>query len=348
MKRLTTILCLLVSISAFAQTSTSLTMPRTSQFSSVTQRIGLTDITVQYHSPAVKGRTVWGGLVPYDKVWRAGANENTTITFTDDVSIEGSKLAAGTYGLHMIPTKDKWTVIFSKNHTSWGSYFYNKSEDALRVQVTPKSHTHVEWLNYAFIDKSENSATLALLWEKLSIPVKIDVDVNAIVVANMKNELRTLPGFTWEGFYAAADFCYHNNIELDQSIEWIEKADHFNPNNFSIMKLKANLYERKGKTKEAKELISKAVEFSTENELNSYGYELLADNKTDRAAEIFKQNIERHPKSWNAYDSYGEALEKQGKKKEAIQAYEKALKNSPTESQVNRISETIKKLKEKS
>src|SRR6266568_2643504 len=118
---------------------TELNIPRVSQRGSVTQRIGLTDITIHYHRPMVGGREIWGKTVPYGKVWRAGANENTTITFSDDVTVEGKPLAAGTYGLHTIPDKDQWTIIFSKNSTSWGSFSYDEKEDALRVTVKPRA-----------------------------------------------------------------------------------------------------------------------------------------------------------------------------------------------------------------
>lgn len=342
MKKLATILCLLFAASAYAQTT--ITLPKASPKASVTQTIGLTDITVVYHSPAVKNRTVWGGLVPYDKIWRAGANENTTVSFTHDVSVNGKALSAGTYGLHMIPTKDKWTIIFSKNHTSWGSYFYKKEEDALRVEVTPKSHPHTEWLTYTFFDKSENSVTLSLLWEKLEVPVKIDIDVNAIVFNNMKNELRNIPGFTWEGFYAAADFCYKNNMETVQALKWIETANRYSQNNFNVLKLKANLLERNGNDEEAEKVIKEAISFANEGELNSYGYDLLNEGKTEKAAEIFELNVKRHPKSWNTYDSYAEALAKKGEKKEAVKQYRKALKLTPPEPQIKRINNTIKEL----
>jgi hypothetical protein len=342
MKKITTILCCFIAISAFAQST--ITLPKASPQASVTQKIGLTDITVNYHSPAVKNRTVWGGLVPYDKIWRAGANENTTVSFTHDVSVDGKPLAAGIYGLHMIPGKDKWTIIFSKNHTSWGSYFYKEEEDALRVTVTPKTHQHTEWLTYTFLDKSANSVTLSLLWEKLEIPVKIDIDVNAIVFANMKNELRNIPGFTWEGFYAAADFCYKNDIETEQALKWIETANRYSQNNFNVLKLKANLLERKGNKDEAEKIMKEAMGFANEGELNTYGYDLINANKVDKAIEVFKLNIKRNPKSWNAHDSYAEALAKKGDKKAAIKQYKTALKNSPPEAQVKRINKTIKEL----
>ena len=135
--RLVLLPCLMCAALCNAQ-STLLDLPRQSQHAIVMQRIGVTDITINYHRPLVNGRKIFGGLVPYGDVWRAGANENTTITFPDAVTVEGQPLAAGTYGLHMIPTEDQWTVIFSKMHTAWGSFSYNQAEDALRVTVKPR------------------------------------------------------------------------------------------------------------------------------------------------------------------------------------------------------------------
>src|SRR5689334_9626890 len=125
-----------VAASVFAQSDLSL--PDVSQAAEVKQRIALTDIKIKYHRPLVNGRKIWGSLVPYGKVWRAGANENTTIEFSDPVSVEGKPLDKGTYGLHMIPNPDSWTVIFSKTNTGWGSYSYDQKDDALRVNVKPK------------------------------------------------------------------------------------------------------------------------------------------------------------------------------------------------------------------
>lgn len=343
MKKVTIILFLLFTSSVFAQYG-AITLPLASQHASAIQTIGLTDITVNYHSPAVKSRTIWGGVVPYDKIWRAGANINTTISFTHDVSIDNKKLPAGTYGLHMIPTKDTWTIIFSKNHTSWGSYYYKKDEDVLRVSIAPKTHQHTESLTYAFLNKSENSATLSLLWEKIEIPIKIDVDVKAIVFANMKNELRSIAGFTWDGFYEAADFCYKNNFETEQALKWAETANKYSQNNFNVLKLKANLLERKGDKEAAEKVMKEAISFAKEGELNTYGYDLINANKIDKATEIFKLNVQRNPKSWNAHDSYAEALAKKGDKKAAIKQYKTALKNTPPEAQVKRINTTIKGL----
>ena len=164
---------------------------RPSPNATVTQRVGLTDIAIKYCRPGVKGRKIWGNLVPYgmnpgnkyskgkDFPWRAGANENTTIELSQDVKVEGKSLAAGTYGLHMIPGKEEWVIIFSKNHSSWGSYSFNAEEDALRVTVTPVTTEHNEWLAYYFSDLTDNSAILNLHWEKLKVPIKVQVSSSA-------------------------------------------------------------------------------------------------------------------------------------------------------------------------
>src|SRR6266481_961391 len=183
---------------------TELNIPRVSQRGTVSQRVGLTDITIAYHRPAVGGREIWGKTVPYGKVWRAGANENTTIMFSDDVSVEGKPLAAGTYGLHTIPDKDQWTIIFSKNSTSWGSFSYDQKEDALRVTVKPHPAESCDTLTYVFDDIKPDSAAATLRWEKLAVPFRVSVDTKAVVLKSIKNELRSVGGFTWAGYDEAA------------------------------------------------------------------------------------------------------------------------------------------------
>src|ERR1700736_6074163 len=158
--------------------ATELNLPRLSQRAQITQRVGLTDITIVYHAPLANGRELFGKIVPYGQVWRSGANENTTISFTDDVSVEGHPLATGTYGLHMIPNADQWTIIFSKNSTSWGSFSYDEDEDALRVTVKPHPAEFEEALSYTFDDVNPNSTTATLRWEKLAVPFRVSVDVN--------------------------------------------------------------------------------------------------------------------------------------------------------------------------
>src|SRR5271169_3387247 len=174
--------------------ATELILPLISQHEIVTQTIGLSNISINYHRPLAGGRELFGKTVPYGKVWRAGANENTTITFGDDVSVEGKPLAAGTYGLHMIPDKDQWTIIFSKNSTSWGSFSYDEKEDALRVTVKPHTAEPFEVLTYVFDDVKPESAAATLRWDKLAVPFHISVDVKAITERSIRNQLRNTGG----------------------------------------------------------------------------------------------------------------------------------------------------------
>lgn len=324
-----------------------LAAPRASQYASVTQRIGLTDITINYHRPGVKEREVWGTLVPYNEVWRAGANENTTISFTHDVAVNGKKLPAGTYGLHMIPSEGDWTVIFSKNHTSWGSFFYDEAEDAARVAATPvKTTENQDWLEYRFEDVTQNSAVAQLRWEKLVIPFKIEVDVNAIVLRSIRNELRGLDAFAWQPWMEAANYCLQNNTSLDEGIQWIDHSIGMNQN-VNNMGVKAQLLLKKGDTAGAESTMAEALAFAKqtgrENDMNAVGYMYLQSNRVKEAIEVFKLNVKKYPDSWNVYDSLGEAQAQAGDKKSAIANYQAALSKAP-DNQKGRIQGILKEL----
>jgi hypothetical protein len=319
-----------------------LTMPESSQQASVTQRIGLSDISISYHSPRVKGRTIWGDVVPYDAVWRAGANENTIITFSSDVKVEGQPLAAGTYGLHMIPSQKEWTVIFSKNSSAWGSYFYNEKEDALRVKVLPESAPAQEWLSYTFASPEENSVKVLLRWEKIAVPFKITIDVPEVVYQSMKKELSGLNGFYWQSYNTAAEYCILNNIHLDDAAAWADRSLKSHEG-FANLNTKANLLEKQGQKDKAEALRKKALDVGTEGELNAYGYQLMNEGRLQEAVEVFKLNARQHPASWNVYDSLGDALKAAGDKKAAIENFNKALSKAP-EDQKKRIKDIIAKL----
>ena len=191
---------LAILLSAFimpAAAQTPMPVPQPSPKATVSQTIGITKVEVVYHRPAVKNRKIWGDLVPYNTVWRAGANENTTISFSDPIKVEGKDLPAGTYGLHMIPTENTWTIIFNKNSSSWGSFFYKEEEDALRVTVQPQTAENEEQLSYAFDDVSNNSAVIVLRWEKLKVPIHVEVDTKELVLSKARTAyLRGPAGFT--------------------------------------------------------------------------------------------------------------------------------------------------------
>src|ERR1700745_3132708 len=209
----------LLAAAAHAQTATGetvmLNLPRASQHALVSQRIGITDITINYHRPLANGRQIWGKVVPYGQVWRAGANENTTITFTDPVTIEGQPLEKGTYGLHMIPGENQWTVIFSKASTAWGSFSYKQDEDALRVNVKPQPAEAHNALAYDFDEVKPNSTVVTMSWDKVAVPFKVEVKVNDLVTASIHRHLYGLNQFYWEGWNDAADYFLTNKINLD-------------------------------------------------------------------------------------------------------------------------------------
>ena len=330
-------------ISIYAQQN--LTTPQVSQKASVSQQVGLTNIEVNYHRPGVNNREVWGALVPYDHVWRAGANENTTISISTNVSVENNKIAAGTYGLHMIPTKNSWTIIFSKDNAAWGSYFYNQANDAVRFTVNPVKSEFVEWLSYSFDQLSANSTTLLLKWEKLSIPIKIEVDVNATVIASMEKELTSLPGFFWQGWNQIAIYALRNNYNLDKALFWVDKSIGINKNLTNMM-TKSLVLQSLGKSDEAVKMKSEAFALPgvDETQVNALGYQLMGIGKTDEALKVFEKNTVDHPDSWNVWDSFAEVLLAKGDKVKSKQYYEKALGMAP-DNQKERIKGIILNIK---
>ena len=276
---------------------TELNIPRVSQRASVTQRIGLTDVTITYHRPGVGGREIWGKTVPYGKVWRSGANENTTITFTDDVTVEGKPLAAGTYGLHTIPDKDQWTIIFSKNSTSWGSFSYDEKEDALRVTVKPHPAEMFDQVTYTFEDVKPDSAMATLRWEKLAVPFQIGVDVKAVVLRSIKNELRSVGGFTWAGYDEAAQWCLDNNYELEQALKW-ENTSIQNEERFENWETKSRILTAMGKKDDADKALTTALEKASAIQLYVYARTFQRNGNSRRAFELFPQVPKKDPSSW--------------------------------------------------
>ena len=324
-------LSILFSINALAQPP--LTLPEVSQKAELKQWIGLTEVDIVYHSPYVNGRKIWGELVPYDQVWRAGANENTTISFTDDVNIEGSPLPAGTYGLHMIPNENEWVIIFSKDHTSWGSFFYKEGEDVLRVKVKPQARDFQEWLDYTFTDRRASSSKVTLSWEKMKVSFTVSVDVNAVVLRHIREQLKNVQGFNWHGWEEAAHYCIMNKVDYDEALKWINTSIQMDEN-YTNVAAKAQLLVLMGNAKDAdeeKKKIMKLLDQAGENQVNLFGYELMNENDMPTALEVFKMNIKKHPDSWNVYDSIGEAYGKSGDKKQSLSNYKTALSKAPSD-----------------
>jgi len=344
MKALLTV-AILFAAATTAHAQAQLKLPDASPAATVSQTIGLTDVTVVYHRPAVGGREIWGKLVPYGEPWRAGANENTTVKFSSDVKIGGKPLPAGTYGLHMIPTAKDWTIAFSKMTAAWGSFTYDQKEDALRVTVTPRTNaTSEERLSYRFDDPSETKTTLVLSWEKLSVPIAIEVDTPKVVMASIRQQLRSLPGFGWQGPSQAAAYWLKNGGPLDEALKFVDRSIQMNET-YQNLSVRAAILEKQGSAKGAADLRAKAQTLATEADLNQAGYQLLAAKKMDEAIKVFQTNVDHHPDSWNAQDSLGEALAAKGDKPGAIAAYTKAqaLVKDPT--QKKRIDATLARLK---
>lgn len=347
MSRTLFIICFVVAFAAAATAQPQLPLPEASPEALVCQTIGAAKVTVSFHRPGIKNRQVWGALVTYGEVWRAGANENTTVKFSHDVTVEGKPLPAGTYGLHMIPGPETWTVIFSKNATSWGSYFYDQKEDALRVTVTPLQGSHTEWLAYEFTDLTATEGTLSLCWEKLRVPIRLAFNTNAIVIAYIRTEyLRGMAGFGWQGPHQAALFCLRNSVELEQGLAWADLSI-ATQENFQNLQTKAGILEKMGKPQEAKALRDRAMTLATEADVNLLGYQSMNAGKMDEAIALFQKNVKDHPDSWNVYDSLAEGLEKKGDVKGAIANYEKALKRVPDEQNKKRITDTLARLRAK-
>jgi len=329
--------------SALAQ-APPLTMPDASPAASVSQTIGLTNVTISYHRPAVNKREVWGKLVPYNEVWRAGANMNTTITFSTPVTLGGKKLPAATYGLHMIPTDKDWTVILSANFNNWGSFSYDQKQDVLRFTTTPRAAPFEERLQYRFEDLSETSATAILHWEKLEVPFPIEVDTKAVTFDSLKNELYGLGQFFWQSWNAAAGWCVRNDYQLDQALVWADKSIALQKT-FQNLRTKAAILEKKGDTKGAEDLRAESMKLATEADVNNVGYQLLGQGKVDEALAMFRKNVKDHPDSWNVYDSLAEALAVKGDKKGAIENYTKALGMVKDDANKKRITDILAKLK---
>lgn len=343
------------------------------QKAEVVQYIGPVRAAVMYGSPDVHGpngedRTgkIWGELVPYGlsnldfglsdekhlMPWRAGANENTVFAISHDVLIEGKPLPAGKYGLHMIPGKDEWVVIFSKNYTAWGSYFYQQSEDALRVTVKPQAHAYTEWLTYEFDDRLPSSATVRLRWEKLAVPFKISVpNVNELYLTKIREELKNEPGFNYENFITASQFCAQNKVALEEGLAWADAAinlKYIGQRNFRTLANKAQLLTVMGRNDEAATLMKDAIKEPTAGmqDIHMYARSLQASKKNQEALEIFKVNNQRFPDAYMTLFGLTRGYSAVGDYKNALKYATLALPKAEAGQQKTQIEAAIVKLKE--
>jgi hypothetical protein len=336
---------LLLLISAGYAQSFVLDLPRPSQHALLTQRVGITDITVNYHRPLVNGRKVWGSLVPYGQVWRAGANENTTIQFTSPVTVEGQSLAAGTYGLHTIPNENDWTIIFSKNYTSWGSFTYNQSEDALRVNVKPQSTDMHEALTYDFDDIKPDAAVLTLRWEKLAVPVKIGVNTHEIVEQSLHTQLRSLAQYTWMSWDDAANYLLAEKTDYEEALKYSDTSLQ-NEERFDNLMTKANVLEAMGKKDDASTARSKALTMANALQLHGYARQLMGQGKQAEAFQVFQQNAKKNPDQWVVHVGLSRMYSAQGDFAKAAQEMNTAIASAPQQ-QKQPLQNLAKRLEDK-
>lgn len=346
------VVCFINIYSVYSQ-SISLPPSGDNQKCSVTQWIGPVSVNIAYNSPDVTGPNgedrkgkIWGGVVPFGLAdnnfgtakkmpWRAGANENTTINFSHDVKIEGRDLAAGKYGIHMIPGNDKWTIIFSNNANAWGSYFYNEKDDALRVKVKPQDCSYTEWLTYDFIERKPTFTIAALKWEELMVSFKIEADVSRLYLTKIRQELQNSQGFDWQNWIAAINFCMNNNINLNEALLWADyaiSAPFVGERNFTTLSTKASLLYKLERDEEADKIISEALNEPTASMTNVHMYarKLINEGRAEKAVEVFELNREKYPDdNFTTLVGLARGYEAIGKNKRALKNYRLAADNAP-------------------
>jgi hypothetical protein len=201
-----------------------LTPLRVSPACTVSQEIGISRIDLAFARPSVKGRKIWGGLVPYGEIWRAGANNATVITFSHPAKVAGKELAAGSYGFFVIPNKKSWTLILNRKAKQWGASDYKTEDDVLRWEVTPKAASHLEYLDYRVLPVDTSSASVELGWEKVRVSFPVVFDTKGIYWSHLEDKLRLAPDTDWVPWYQAAAYCQAQGIEPQKALAWIEKS----------------------------------------------------------------------------------------------------------------------------
>lgn len=334
------IFCFVLSVTTYAQLNT----PRGSQQATITQRIGISDISITYSRPSVNGRDLWGTLVPYGMnnlgfgtstaaPWRAGANENTTITFSHDAYIEGKPIKAGTYGLFFeVKQNNEATIILSYDFQAWGSFYYDKKNDALRADIKTTDVAHHELLTFAFNEVNSNSATACLNWGTKSFPFKVKFDVTDIVLDEFRSKSNGNFGFNRQNWEQAAAYALNNGGDLKEALVWIDGAiagNFYSQKTFNNLAIKGQILNKLGRTNEYSKLMDEASAMANKQQLNALGYQMMNAKDYERALKFFKQNIASNPEDPNGYDSLGECYKSMGEKQKAIKNFKKSLSMNP-------------------
>lgn len=361
-KRLIVAVVLLLCVApAFSQINMLTTEPDGgNKRASVSEQIGIVKIEINYSRPGVKGRegkiyntpvahygfVDQGHGTSYSAPWRAGANENTTISFSHPVKIEGHDLPAGTYGFFIALGEEESILIFNKFSKSWGSFYYEPADDALRVTVkNQKLDKSVEWLKYEFVDQTPTSATIAMSWEYRTIPFKVEAETVKLQIESFRNDFRLTRNSN--DFVQAANYCLQHNVELEQALAWMDRAIYFRimgEKNFRTLSTKAAILTKLGRDAEAKELMKEAIPLGNMNDVHFYGRQLMSGNEVDEAFKVFKANYDKYPDVFTTNVGMGRVLSAKGDYKKALTYMKKALAQAPNEFNKNSVETMIKKL----
>lgn len=349
---------------SFLLAAQSLRIPDDTNYScSVGRRIGSTQVDIGWNAPGVKGREgkIWGTNVAYygfevlgfgsdmPSPWRAGADEATNIFFSTDVTINGKKLSAGKYALFMALSADSTEVIFNANHQAWGSYFYDKDKDVLRVKVKQEKDlaTMVERLEYKFLNQKENSIDVALEWERWRISFTVSFDLKQNVLASIKSQMVGAIGFDPASLSAAARWCLNNEVNLDEALHWVSTAS--NPklggqNTFTNATIKAGILEKMGKQSEADVIMKASLDNANVSELHMYGRQLLQRKNIEEAFKVFELNLKKHNGVWPSHVGMMRAYDAKGDYIKALEHAKMALTQAPDDLNKRNLTDSIAKL----
>ncbi len=340
----------------------------------VTQYIGsVVQVTVSYSSPNVHApdgtdRTgkIWGTSVAHYGLvkqgfgldnpapWRAGANESTTIEFSNDVNIDGHPLAAGKYGLFLkLSEEGPWTWIFSKNSTAWGSFFYDEKDDVLHVETQPVDHPYTEWLSYNFTDRETDHATLELQWELKSIPMHITVpNIKDVYISQLEKEFQGSLSFVAANFTKAAQWLLQENYNMPKALEWVNRGietPFFGRTNFDALTTKAQILMKMNKGEEALSAIDQAMHMpdADAGQIHQLGRSLIGIGQKEEALKVFTANYEMNKAAWPTNVGMARGLSALGRYDEALTYATAALAEAPDEMNKANLAKMIEKLKSK-
>ena len=330
----------------------------------ITEEVGITDITITYGRPDVGGREgkIWGTLVTNGfsttnfitnkptSPWRAGANDNTTITFEHDVKVEGKNIKAGTYGIHMaMYVPDSVVLILSNQSNAWGSFYYEEKNDVLRTTIKPVVlDKSVEWLKYEFIEHKEKHCVIAMQWEKLSVPFKVEVDVDNIVIARLREQITGVKGFNSTNMLQASSFCFNKNINLEEALGWAQRAVTGFQGQKSYVSLRnlATGYEKLNRLQQADSVMTEALTMATPAQYAAYGRSLIISKRVDKAMEVFNANKQKNGDVYFANFGLMFGYSAKGDYKKAIEHAEKAIAQASNDAAKKQLEGNIAKLKE--